>query len=358
MPTTPPQLIESTTRHAAHLERLKSGYVKDLLPLLETMQKGIISRLEGEDISEWDRRRLNKELTAIRNSMSRAYNGKIKRAWHEQINDLADYEAGFEARNLSEVTVNYDFDLPSETQLRSAVYTNPLQVSGPDGGKLLDAFYTDWTTKQINQTAGILTLGFAQGRTTAQIVRDIRDFVGPSGQSARGLEVLARTSLQHAANQARQATWEANSDIVSRVRWVSTLDSRTSTLCRSLDGQEYPLDSGPRPPAHQACRSSTVAVLSDRFKTLEEGATRRERDPETGEAGYVPANETYYGWLKRQPYDVQESIIGPIRAKLLNDGGLSAERFAELQIGRRFEPMTLDEMRKLEPVAFQRAGLD
>ena len=698
MPSTPPLLVEFGTRHQAHMERLKSGYVKQYLPLLKNMQRDVMAQLAGEEITDWTRRRLNKQLTAIRGIMRSEYQGSMKDLWRSQLNELAEYEAGFEARSLKEVVLNYDFDLPSETQLTSAVFTQPLQVHGADGGKLLESFYDDWTTKQINQASGILSMGFAQGRTTAQIVRDIRDFVGPSGQSARGLDVLARTSLQHAANQARQATWEANSDIVSRVRWVSTLDSRTSTLCRSLDGQEYPLDSGPRPPAHpnaclpgtmiktirgnvpiehikvgdmvkthtgtykrvytvmarhhdgvcrnlidnfgrrvsltnehpiltmrkgwvevgqvdrgdiffndseqlnrldsigepsfvpQAvlnnshnietflteelvsygifsgsrgmtsaiklnqsicddeigivreypflgfvsnanlienrakqnfmgrrvffkalrqgvtaldycvnvarrvigdhsfgrlkicvlkkigplfrpmffsnwlrdmsavvsnrlyatlnrhamnaapivqggcansifpfnqsnafafppmfnadkffnkfffhggildkkwlastctlieeyhysgyvynlaveddetylangfvvhnCRSTTVAALDDRFKTLEEGATRRERDPETGEVGYVAANETYYGWLKRQPYDVQESIIGPTRAKLLNDGGLSAERFAELQIGRRFEPLTLDEMRELEPVAFQRAGLD
>jgi hypothetical protein len=36
---------------------------------------------------------------------------------------------------------------------------------------------------------------------------------------------------------------------------------------------------------------------------------------------------------------------------------LSAERFAELQLGRNFEPLTLDQMKSLDPVAFSRAGM-
>ena len=59
-----------------------------------------------------------------------------------------------------------------------------------------------------------------------------------------------------------------------------------------------------------------------------------------------------------QPAKVQDSIVGSTRGKLLRDGGLSAGRFAELQLGKRFEPLTLDEMRQLEPIAFHKAGLD
>jgi len=83
----------------------------------------------------------------------------------------------------------------------------------------------------------------------------------------------------------------------------------------------------------------------------------------------VPANQTYYGWLKTQPAAVQDSIIGPTKGKLLRDGGLSSQRFSELQLGKQFQPLTLYGrdlpgggremgMRELEPLAFQRAGLD
>ena len=87
------------------------------------------------------------------------------------------------------------------------------------------------------------------------------------------------------------------------------------------------------------------------------GAERRDRDPETGKSGWVSADETYYGWLKKQPADVQNSIIGPERGQLLRNGGLSSDRFADLQLGANFKPLSMDEMRKLEPTAFTQAGL-
>ena len=71
----------------------------------------------------------------------------------------------------------------------------------------------------------------------------------------------------------------------------------------------------------------------------------------------VPADMTYFEWLKTQPADFQDAAIGPKRGELLRNGGISAERFSELNLNRNFEPRTLKEMRKLEPLAFKRAGI-
>ena len=56
-------------------------------------------------------------------------------------------------------------------------------------------------------------------------------------------------------------------------------------------------------------------------------------------AGASPASQTYYEWLKTQPAEF-DIAIGTTRAKLLRSGGLSAERFAELQLGTNFQPLT------------------
>jgi len=71
----------------------------------------------------------------------------------------------------------------------------------------------------------------------------------------------------------------------------------------------------------------------------------------------VDAKQSYYDWLKTQDEHFQIDALGPTRAKLFRNGGLSAERFAQLNLGTNFEPLTLAEMRKLEPKAFERAGL-
>lgn len=69
----------------------------------------------------------------------------------------------------------------------------------------------------------------------------------------------------------------------------------------------------------------------------------------------VPANQTYYEWLKGQDPDFQKEAIGKTRAELLRSGELSAERFAELNLKNTFEPQTLAEMRALDEEDLKRA---
>lgn len=125
--------------------------------------------------------------------------------------------------------------------------------------------------------------------------------------------------------------------------------------CRSLDQLVFPLKKGPRSPIHPFCRCVMVPVFDERFAFLQKGGTRASAG--AGGGKQVAANMTFYTWLKTQPRSFIELAIGPKRAKLLLDGGLSAERFAALQIDKNWQPLTLNDMRALEPIAFERAGL-
>jgi len=355
LPSTPKQLTDQATRHAVYLERYKSGAVNAYDDMLKLMEKRILAELSG-DITEWNRVRLNKQLTAIKGVINDV-SSDMDNLFGKQILELADYEAGYEVRSLDNLGMKVDFDLPSDRQLKAAVYSTPMQVTGPYQGSLLAPYIDDWSKSSIRRVSNAVRLGFANGVTTQQLVRDLEAVGGAFNIDRRDWSNIVRTGMAHTANTAREATWKANSDIIKGVRINATLDSKTSTTCRSLDGQVFPIDKGPRPPFHINCRTTTTAALDDRFAVLEEGGTRFARDPETGKVGSAPANQTYYGWLKGQPAKVQNDIIGPTRGKLLRNGGLSSERFAELQVGKRFEPITLEKMREMEPIAFEKAGI-
>jgi SPP1 gp7 family putative phage head morphogenesis protein len=355
MPKAPKQLIDQSTRHQVYLEMLKTGEYKKLRAILEDVEDNLVGRLAKQNVTEWSRDRMQKQLYSLRSMMRQRFDEDMIPALNKSIRELAVYEAEFESRSLGKV-VDYNFTLPSEDQIISAVRTRPLSVRGPDNGKLLTAFIRDWTESQVTRTTNTIRAGFVEGQTTPQIVRRLRDEVGPINR--RGLQALTRTALQHCATQAREEVWRRNQDIVKRVQWFSTLDSRTTTQCQALDGQVFKIDEGPRPPIHVSCRSTVVAMLDERFSLLDEGGTRRTRDPVSGDVGSTKASETYYSWLRYQPKSVQDSIIGPTRGKLLREGGLSSQRFAELQLSKNYKPLTLDEMKKLEPVAFEKAGIE
>lgn len=356
MATTPRALIEIASRHQVFLERLKSSEVRRLDEFLRAMDRDIVRLLGGRDLTAFSRARLETQLSRVREAMEGHWEGWWQ-ATRASGAELAAYEAGFEVRSLQQVAPNYDFTVPTSRQVLAAALTRPLSVRGPAGGLLLEPFFRDWGDNLIRRVESTVRLAYAEGQTTQQLLRTLRGTAatgyrdGLLGTQAKGAQMLARTAIQHIAVQAREATWAANSDIVRRVKWVSTLDARTTLECQSLDGQEFPLDEGPRPPLHIGCRSTVVPVLDERFKLLGMDGTRAAKGGSTG------ADETYYEWLARQPEAFQNEALGRDRAQLFRDGGLSAEEFRRLQLGSNFQPLTLDEMRRLEPLAFERAGL-
>lgn len=361
MATAPEELINIATRHQVYLERLKTGEANKVEDFLKKLDRTVSARLAGRDLTEFSRNRLNQLLVSVRSDMLILAN-ELTDQISAQAMALADYEAGFEVRSLEKVsTVSYV--VPTAAALEFAVFNNPLSILGADNGKLLKPFIKDMSQRTLDRVAGAISAGYYEGQTTNQILQAVRGtrankFTdGIVSQMNNTAKIVTRTALQHAAVQSQQEVWNENADIVKSVKWVSALDSRTSAQCRSLDGRTFKLNKGPRPPIHPNCRSMVVPELDDRFNFLDDDATRSVRGA-SGKVSSAPAEQTYYQWLKTQPYEFQETAIGPTRAKLLNEGGLSAERFAELQLGKNFEPLTLDEMRDLEPMAFIDAGID
>lgn len=369
---TPQELIEIEVRHQLLLERAKTGIANELDDFLDELRVQLRTELLRQDLTDFSRNRLEAQLALIaailRNGLDR-----YRQVWRDRITELAASEAAFEVAALERMLVQpagqarrlapaVTFALPSAVQLSQAVFARPLQMKGASGGFLLEPFFRNWEESAINTVVSQVRIGYAQGKTTPAIVRDVlgtRAVPGTMDQVETSMKAMVRTTLQHVAQETRQVTWEANSDIVRGYRWVSAIDSRTSVQCRALDGTTYPLGKGPVPPAHVNCRSTTVAVLDSRFSLLEEDATRRARNSQDQrQVDFIPAQTTYYQWLKQQAPEYQDSIIGPARGKLLRDGGISAQRFADLQLNNKFEPLTLEEMKKLEPLAFARAGID
>lgn len=362
MATAPAELIDIATRHQLHYERLKSHEVKAFDEFLIRMDEDLRKQLSKADITSFTRARLEKQLALVQEIIRGVYSD-YKTVWRDGLMEAALYESEFEKKALDRVVINKEFVLPTEAAISAAVFSRPLAVEGINNGALLDRFFEQLPENTVKRVEGAIRLGFAQGQTNQQVMNRIRGTArakytdGLLAISQRDAGLITRTAMQHVASQARFSTWDNNRDIIRGVRLVVTLDSRTSYICRSLDnGVVYPLDKAPMPPFHLLCRTSMVSVLDSRFSILDEGATKAARN-EDGEIVSVDSEEIYYSWLKKQSKDFQESVIGVKRSKLLRDGGLSAHRFAELQIGKHFESASIEKMRELEPLAFERAGL-
>ena len=283
MPNSPPLLTEIASRHSVYIERLKTSEFNKFEKFLRMMDEALKKRLAGKDLTSYSTNRIEKLIKSVRVDLSlinRKYLDKLNRDFAE----LAAYESEFETRALNQV-VKHEFILPTETQLKAAVFTNPLSVEGADKGKLLTPYLKDHTDKQVGQVANAIRTGFYQGQTTNQMLQAVRGtrknkFTdGILYTANKTAEMIVKTSVQHVANQARQETWRQNDDIITGYRITVTFDSRTSEICRD-EGERreiYKIGGGPVPPLHNFCLTgdtniSTSSDILNIYKRTYKGA--------------------------------------------------------------------------------------
>ena len=348
----PESLTEVATRHQVFLEKLKTSQTKvysQVIPKVDKAIRETVVALGADNVSDITRKDLENTLTSLRRQQVKLFRENDKQ-FYKELQDLADYEVGFETRSIEQAIGNVNLKRPAAELAYTAALRKPLSATGD----LMEPLVKSWSTKHITQVNNAVRKAWVEGHTTAQLIRTIRGTKkngfkdGILAVSQRHASAVAHTSIQHVASTSRLAVWSRNGDIIKGYRFTATLDGRTSATCRSLDGQEFPLNAGPTPPVHINCRSTTVPVLDDKYDFLDEGATRASKD------GYVDANQTYYGWLKNQPKDFQKRVLGKKRYELFTGAGMTADKFAKLNLDKDFTAMTLAEMEAAEPTVFQK----
>jgi SPP1 gp7 family putative phage head morphogenesis protein len=271
----------------------------------------------------------------------------------------------------------------STQQLEAIAKADELLVNG--------AVMGDWWKKQAgNLQHQIMTTvqgGLVQGKSTQDIAKELKTFLPTADDISEKLAAaqattLARTAASTVQSEAQQAYYKNNGDIMKGVRWVSTLDSRTTPQCQALDGHSWQPDAkGDNlvpvghdipfpgyPPIHWNCRSTTVPVLKSwqelskkqlphvndqtvedifKQKLADQGFTEEqiagiEMNQRASVDGVVPAATTYEDWLSNQSENVQKSILGPAKWQLWKDGQLS---LADMINKQTMEPLTVEELK-------------
>ena len=159
----------------------------------------------------------------------------------------------------------------SLTAAQGAVITLP-------NGQVIEKAFRGLAESQAEMFSQVVRQGLLTGEPTQDIARRLvgRLQFGQPAMSVKQLQLaggqltnaanhqvitLVRTSINQVANAASQQVYEANQDITKKYRYVATLDTRTSAICRALDGREFEYGKGPKPPQHFNCRSTTVPII-------------------------------------------------------------------------------------------------
>lgn len=350
-------LKDIAIRNQVYLERLKAGEIRKIDPALRALDRAVQAALAelGDTPS---RTQLERVLARLRVKNVEVF-AKYEQELLATLKTLSKHAVDVHSQALGLV---WPAGAPAlATPAAAAAWAGALAAPVQATGQLLEPFTKSFSSRAIQVTERTIRTGIAQGLPTQDIVRQLRGtkaggysdgLIG--GVLKREANTMVRTAVQHVAIQGQMAVAEANDDIVDGYQWVSTLDMRTSQTCRSLDGRKYKVGKGPLPPAHPNCRSFIILLIEG--IDLTEGTTRASKGSEGGQQ--VAAQQSYYEWLKTQPAAFQVDALGPARAALFRKGGLSAQQFADLNLDKNFQPLTLEQMRNKNPAAFARAGIE
>lgn len=233
----------------------------------------------------------------------------------------------------------------------SPEYIAGIVQSKPWDGRLLKDHIANISQRRRAKLIQAVNVGIATGQTADQITRRILGAsIGkrtPEGRLIRKggvldlarneVDSLVKTYIAHVNGDINNKLLDDNADLISKVMWISTLDERTTPICRPRDhklytvpdrqpiGHSYEWLNGPGQ-AHWRCRSRGIAVISSdglniNWSKVTEGRRAATSRNEAGViiVGDVPASTDYTDWLRLQPIASQELVLGRSRAQWFRD---------------------------------------
>lgn len=320
-------------KQAILLERYKAQLAKEFSLSVAQIEMVLNDELLKNEISSLSAKQLERLLQSSNERFTdilNAYFVKIKSQWSKLFQKQLQWLSRF-------------IGLKSpKSGLKSDI---PLEITT---GLSLDEVIKNFTDEQAKKLVGAMRLAYHKGLTNQDLVRLIRGTKARQFQdgilatTTRNAQTIAKTGVAIVANQAKQEFIQANREYIAGIRIIATLDTRTSPICRHLDYEFYRLDEAKYPPYHFNCRSTfQIIIKGDNIQV-----------PMRASMNGATKNVSYYEWLQQQSNEIQDIALGKKRAKLFRSGEVGIEQFKRLQFDRNFEPLTLDEMAKLEPLLF------
>lgn len=325
------RLLDTLARHQVYVEGLKADYYRNFNPVLYELAKEIrylFSKTNKKEMSSFTKRELNNFIIELRRIQKQQYNVYTEKLL-EQLREFTRVDT----RNMKIIlaTLKEDKDEPvTEEEADKALEESPddlgifpvgwfkkdgdseklwsglINAPIPANGMLLAAFIASFTTSASNTIENIIRKGYANLTTVDEVLEEIigteslnfRD--GAFNRINNQHNAVAATVLQHITSYVQAGV---QSIFFGKYRWVSVIDNATTDTCRSRNNKVFKYGAGPLPPAHINCRSKIVPVV----------------------AGDVEDVPSYYEWMKQQPKEFLDDVLGKSKADDLTSGKTKAK---------------------------------
>lgn len=340
------------TSHAVNISRFDANTRREVFSLLEELfveLDGLLTRIDPTDpFRETTRfKRAEKLFQFVDSTLKKSYSS-INQTTKTSLEGLAKVDGKFNSQVINKI---FDIDLTN-------VALTPSQLKTIASKTLIEGSpLKDWWKGQELKVKGSfereVRLGLVRGDSTQTIRKAVQKNLSIAKNDA---ETIVRTATQTVSNQVRLDTFEENQDVIQGLQWVSTLDKRTSAICRGLDGLkwEYRKDGSlkpvghskvfPGPTAHPRCRSTQVPWLRS-WQSISRRTDLKADDFDKGTRasldGQMPKEASYTTWFKRQTKKEQLDIMGSQRKlDLFNEGKLNFRQLTDF----RNNPLTIEQL--------------
>lgn len=320
------------------LFRYDANLRKEIFKKLTALQKQLLTRVSAAGIESISKSELQSLLKDVKTLIADTYTD-VNAYSSKELNALLPIETDATAKIYNE-SVQFDlFNIVPERTLNAA--KNADLIAGTP--------LKDWWAKQGDDLAfkfsALIRQGMIDGKQTSRLITETKDLLA---HSRRGAETLVRTAVMKVHDKAQELFKDENLDLLKGEKHLSTLDTRTSEICRVRDGLAWDLDKKPigehavpyaRPPLHPNCRSTLILIT----KSWKELGLDMDEIPESTRAsmdGQVKAGLTYENWLKNKTPEQQDAILGKGKADLWRQGVITFRDMLD-QSGR---PLTLKQL--------------
>ena len=269
-------------------------------------------------------------------------------------NTLKDaYETGyfstmFDAQKRAGVGVS--FTAPGGKQLETAIREKWL------GQNYSNRIWAD-KKKLTDNIEQMLSQEFVRGRGPNDIARDFADRLNVSYSNAQR---LIRTEINYISNKGSLQAYK-DTGIVEKYRYLATLDSRTSDICRELDGEVFEIKEAKvgvnLPPLHPYCRSTTIPHFDDDdIGELIEDRIARDDDGK-GRSVRLGENLKFFDWVEKYGSESFKKKVTAQRAKFkgMDMASSITEALVADEILKAFDPDEYEPMTKEEVIESMKA---
>lgn len=342
------EIQDAITRHQIFLLRYSSGRAKEAAEYIDRISSFIDEKLADQELNSLNYARLRRFQDEVQNFSNEVLSDLEEKIVQDAV-DLTSQETDWNVGNFG--TLIGELITPPDTlDAQLAVFASAILATGGLNIRQSANRFRKNKLSQINQN---ISDSVTLRESNEQVVSRVNTL---SQLQKKQAGVLLQTLSNHVSVQTRNIVMSENIGLFDGYEWVAVLDSRTSLVCASRDGKIYPLSDNPeispKPPAHFNCRSTITPKVKAGYEDRVKKPNPRTAKGAKGETK-VRQTTTYESWLKRQPASFQDEVLGKTRGKLFRRGGLEISKFVDFS-GR---PITLDELRKLEPEVFNRVKL-